>query len=36
MCVEEGYELPTKRIEDDTMISKPRAEWMAINFDNAK
>ena len=36
MCVEEDYELPTKRIKDGTMISKPRAEWMAIDFDNAK
>ena len=36
MSVEEGYELPTKRIEDGTMISKPRAEWTAIDFDNAK
>ena len=36
MSVEEGYELPTKRIEDGTMIAKPRAEWTAIDFDNAK
>ena len=36
MSIEEGYELPTKRVEDGTMISKPRAEWTAIDFDNAK
>ncbi|KAK0585145.1 hypothetical protein LWI29_023944 [Acer saccharum] len=36
ISVEEGYELPTKRIEDGTMIAKPRAEWTAIDFDNAK
>ena len=36
MSVEEGYELPTKRIEDGIMIAKPRAEWTAIDFDNAR
>ncbi|KAK0575350.1 hypothetical protein LWI29_037727 [Acer saccharum] len=36
ISVEEGYELPTKRIEDGTIIAKPRAEWTAIDFDNAK
>ena len=36
MSIEDSYELPTKRVEDGTMISKPRVEWTAIDFDNAK